>query len=200
EVPRCVLQDLYVSKDHIRVCELADGRVRIENLSQRNSIRLNGGGVIAVGNSREVLPPIHLTVGETTVEIERPQPDSGERLLQTIASPFPRQRDDSVHTTLMELGRSPSPETLAHWFETVIAVQRAAAGSPEFYQQTARAVVTLVGLDRGLVLLRREGRWIVQARYPEDAARSGREYSLTTLERVVQERHTLFQSARSAPN
>ena len=38
-VPRCVIQDLYVSKDHIRVLELEDGRVRIENLSQRNSIR-----------------------------------------------------------------------------------------------------------------------------------------------------------------
>ena len=100
----------------------------------------------------------------------------------------------------MELGRSPSPETLAHWFETVIAVQRAAAGSPEFYQQTARAVVTLVGLDRGLVLLRREGRWIVQARYPEDATHSGREFSATTLERVVRERRTLFQSAQSAPS
>ncbi|MGH7223391.1 MAG: adenylate/guanylate cyclase domain-containing protein, partial [Gemmataceae bacterium] len=156
--------------------------------------------VIAIGASREMVPPIHLTVGETTVEIECLRADSGERLLQTIASPFPRRSDDAVHTTLMELGRSPSPETLANWFETVIAVQRAAAGSPEFYQQTARAVVTLVGLDRGLVLLRRDGRWMVQARYPEDASHIGREYSLTTLERVVRERQTLFQSAHSAAN
>ncbi|HTU18316.1 MAG TPA: adenylate/guanylate cyclase domain-containing protein [Gemmataceae bacterium] len=200
DVPRCVLQDLYVSKDHVRVLELEDGRVRIENLSQRNSIRVADGPVLAVGTSREIVPPVHLTVGETTVEIERPLPDSGERLLQTIASPFPRKMDSSVHTTLTELGRSPSPETLAHWFETVIAVQRAAAGSPEFYQQTARAIVTLVGLDRGLVLLRRDGRWIVQARYPEDPMHFGREYSMTTLERVVRERHTLFQSAHSSPS
>jgi adenylate cyclase len=199
-VPRCVLQDLYVSKDHIRILELEDGRVRIENLSQRNSIRLTDGGIIAIGTTRELEPPVHLTVGETTVEIERPQPDSGERLLQTIASPFPRRTHEAAQTTLMELGRSPSPETLAHWFETVIAVQRAAAGSQEFYQQTARAVVTLVGLDRGLVLLRRDGRWIVQARYPEDVVHSGREYSLTTLERVARERRTLFQSAKSTPN
>jgi adenylate cyclase len=199
DVPRCVLQDLYVSKDHICVLELEDGRVRIDNLSQRNSIRLADGSAIGIGTSRDLLPPVHLTVGETTVEIERPPPDSAERLLQTIASPFPRRTEDLAHTTLMELGGSPSPETLAHWFETVIAVQRAAAGSQEFYQQTARAVVTLVGLDRGLVLLRRDGRWIVQARYPEDARHSGREYSLTTLERVVRERRTFFQSAHSVP-
>lgn len=200
DVPRCVLQDLYVSKDHIRVLELEDGRVRIENLSQRNSIRLADGSVIAIGATREVIPPVHLAVGETTVEIERPLPDSGERLLQTIASPLPRRADELAHTTLMELGRSPTPETLAHWFETVIAVQRAAAGSPEFYQQTAKAVVTLVGLDRGLVLLRREGRWIVQARYPENGDYPGREFSATTLERVAREHRTLFQSAHSAPS
>ncbi|HEY7422700.1 MAG TPA: adenylate/guanylate cyclase domain-containing protein [Gemmataceae bacterium] len=198
-VPRCVIQDLYVSKDHIRVLELEDGRVRIDNLSQRNSIRLADSSVIATGASREVRPPAHLTVGETTVEIERSPPESGERLLQTIASPFPARINQPVHATLMELGHSPSPETLAHWFETVIAVQRAAAGSLEFYQQTARAVVTLVGLDRGLVLLRRNGRWFVQARYPENSSYSGREYSLTTLERVERERRTFFQKASALP-
>lgn len=199
-IPRCVLQDPYVSKDHIRIAELEDGRVRIDNLSQRNSIRLEDDSVIAVGGSREAAPPVHLAVGETNVEIERPQPDSAERLLQVIASPFSRRGDDSMHTTLMELGRSPSPETLAHWFETVIAVQRAASGSQEFFQQTARAVVTLVGLDRGLVLLRRDGRWMVQARYPAEGRPFGREFSMTALERVARERRTLFQSAQGAAN
>ncbi len=207
-VARCVLKDLYVSKDHIRVLELEDGLVRIENLSQRNSIRVDDGSVIATGNSHEFAPPVHLIVGETTLDIERPQPESEERLLQVIASPFPRP-DDATHTTLMELGRSPSPETLAHWFETVIAVQRAAAGSLEFFQQTARAVVTLVGLDRGLVVLRREGRWMVQARFPDlpypplnqgGVGGGGREFSVTTLERVARERRTLFQAAQSVAN
>jgi adenylate cyclase len=199
-VPRCVLQDPYVSKDHIRIVELDDGRVRIDNLSQRNSIRLGDDSVIDKGASRDLFPPVSLAVGETNLDIERPQPDSAERLLQVIASPFPRRTDDASHTTLMELGRSPSPETLAHWFETVIAVQRAAAGSQEFFQQTARAVVTLVGLDRGLVLLRREGRWMVQARYPEEARILGREFSMTALERVARERRTLYQEAQGTVN
>jgi adenylate cyclase len=198
-VARCVLQDMYVSKDHIRVLELEDGRLRIDNLSQRNSIRLADNSIIATGASREIRPPAHLTVGETTVEIEGPRPESDERLLQTIASPFPSLIREPAQMALTSLGHSPSPETLAHWFETVIAVQRAAAGSLEFYQQTARAVVTLVGLDRGLVLLRRDGRWFVQARYPEDAGPVGREFSLTTLERVERERRTFFQKASALP-
>jgi adenylate cyclase len=196
-VPRCIIQDLYVSKDHIHIVELPDGRVRVENLSQRNSIRLADNSVIATGACREVRPPVHLTVGETIVEIDTPRPDSGERLLQTIASPLGHRTHYAAQPSLMELGRTPAPETLTHWFETVIAVQRAAAGSPEFYEQTARAIVTLVGLDRGLVVLRRDGRWMVQARYPEDSSYSGREFSLTTLDRVQRERRTFFHTSDS---
>jgi adenylate cyclase len=200
DIPRCVIQDLYVSKDHIRILELDDGRVRIENLSQRNSIRLADNSVIALGMSREAQPPLQLIVGETTVEIDRPNASSGERLLQTIASPLGYRTAHASQRSLLDLGRSPEPETLTHWFETVIAVQRAAAGSLEFYQQTARAVVTLVGLDRGMVLLYRDGRWLVQARFQEEAHYSGREYSLTTLERVGRERRTFFHRADTIPS
>src|SRR5205807_2417823 len=34
---RIVIQDGYVSKDHVKVEELADGQVKIDNLSARNS-------------------------------------------------------------------------------------------------------------------------------------------------------------------
>jgi adenylate cyclase len=198
-VRRCVIQDLYVSKDHIRAQELDGGRVRVENLSTRNSIRLADGSAIATGAGRDLSAPVLLTVGETTVEIDRPPDESGERLLATIASPLMRPGGRDVPQSLLELGSAPAPETLTHWFETVIAVQRAAAGSPEFYQQTARAVVNLVGLDRGLVILRRDGRWMVQARYPEDDNYPGREFSRTVLERVERERRTFYQTAASAP-
>src|SRR5262249_56489159 len=96
--------------------------------------------------------------------------------------------------SLLELGKAPTPETLTHWFETVIAVQRAAAGSQEFYAQTARAIVSLVGLDRGLVILRRNGRWMVQARCPDNGDTLGREFSLTIVERVAKDRRTFFQT------
>src|SRR5262249_29886079 len=37
-VARCTIQDLYVSKDHVRIEERPRGLIRIENLSQRNPI------------------------------------------------------------------------------------------------------------------------------------------------------------------
>jgi adenylate cyclase len=196
--PRCVIQDLYVSKDHVHVLELDGGRVRVENLSQRNSIRLGDNSAIAVGASRELGPPVRLTVGETSLDILLVPEGAGDSSLKTVASPLGTRALTDSHGSLVDLGGSPTPETLAHWFETVIAVQRAAAGSPEFYEQTARAVVDLVGLDRGLVVLRRLGRWMVQARYP-DRDSPAREFSVTVLERVERERRTFFQSAATAP-
>src|SRR5947207_683576 len=69
-VPRCVIQDLYVSKDHVHVLELEGGRVRVKNLSTRNSIRLADNTIIAIGDSRDLPMPVRLTVGETSLSIE----------------------------------------------------------------------------------------------------------------------------------
>jgi adenylate cyclase len=194
DVPRCTIQDLYVSKDHVHLRELEDGQVRLENLSQRNAIRLNDGLIIPVGAGRNLDPPLHFVIGETTIHVEAVIEEGPDGPLETCASPLTSSRLANGQS-LIDLGSTPAPETLAHWFETVIAVQRAAAGSREFYDQTARAVVALVGLDRGLVVLRRNGRWMVQARFPDENLDRGREFSATILDRVARERRTFFQSS-----
>jgi adenylate cyclase len=197
-IPRCIIQDEYVSQNHIRIVELEGGRIRVENLSKRNSIRLPEGEAIAISETRELPTPIRLLVGQTTLDIDIEEETYPEGPFQTIASPISHRSRPGAQQSLLELGRSPTPETLARWFETLITIQHAAAGSPEFYEQTARAVVELVGLDRGLVLLRKLGRWMVQARYPEEPA-PGREFSLTMLDRVERETRTFFQSVPATP-
>ena len=97
-MPRFVIQDLYVSANHVSVLELP-GRARVASptSSLRNNIRLTDG-IIAVGTAREILAAVRLTVGETTVDIEtanpeviEPEPEvetaDFEGPLQTIASP-----------------------------------------------------------------------------------------------------------------
>ena len=72
-----------------------------------------------------------------------------------------------------QLSHAPGSEELARWFEALVGVQRAAASSPDFFAETARAVVELIGLDSGLVLLRRDGDWEPLACYPpHDDAKS----------------------------
>jgi adenylate cyclase len=200
-VPRHVLPDLYVSADHVGVVELDGGRARVTNLSQRHPIRLADGTAIAMGDSRDMTPPIHMVVGETYVSIFAPLRETPPAGLSVVAAP-PLHAGSIVTPGMSRLGPVPTCETLAYWLETVIAVQRAAAGSPEFFQQTARAVVELIGLDRGLVLLLRLGRWAVQARYAasdESDSPAGREFSLTMLDRMARERRTLYQAAGTMP-
>jgi adenylate cyclase len=223
---RCVIQDGYVSKDHVRVEEQADGQLQVENLSARNSIRLADNSIIDKGETRILRAPTRLTVGETLIDIEavvdpianaplesinaplrqpRPAPTSASAVQRAAAAT--QQLPVEPQQSLLELGKAPPAEKLMEWFETFIAVQRAAAGSPEFYQQTAEAVVKLVGLDRGMVILRppRSGtgagaaRWMVQARCPVDANVMGREFSLTILDKVMKDRRTYFQST-AAPS
>jgi adenylate cyclase len=198
-IPRHVLPDLYVSWDHVGVEEVPGGRARVSNLSRRHPIRLADGTQIATGGSREVTLPVHLMVGETYLSIFAIADMQAEGL-SVIAAP-PRKVGDTVPPGLACLGPAPAAETFTHWLETVIAVQRAAAGSPEFFAQTARAVVDLVGLDRGLVLLR-QGRWIVQARSVahETDAPAGREFSLTVLERMAAEHRTVYQASGTLPS
>ena len=202
DVPRCVVQDLYVSKDHISFLEMTGGKVQIRNLSTRNSIRMADNSLIAVGSARDLDSPIRLTVGETTIDVEAVGEEAVESAgpLQTIGQPVIGRTLPTAQKSLQELGQSPDAEKLAQWFETVIAVQRAAAGSQEFYLQTAAAVVKLVGLDKGLVILRKNGRWMVQSRFPDEDGGIGREFSTTILARVERERRTFFQSEGVAAN
>src|SRR5438105_7521801 len=198
-VVRCVIQDdLYVSKDHVRLEEVPGDRVRVDNLSQRNPIWLADNSTIASGNNRDVPLPARLTVGETLIAVDAgPEDPVKADSLATIAKPVrPSKILPEDKPSLLRLGESPDAETLTHWFETVISVQRAAAGSPEFYEQTAQAVVDLVGLDRSLVLIRRGNLWEPVARAGKPQT-SGREFSLTILQQIVQERRTFFQSSAS---
>jgi len=197
-IPRCVIQDAFVSRDHLRVEETAEGQVEVSNLSGLNPIVLADDTVIPPGRARECRLPVRAKIGESWITIEPPGDDPIKRdVLATITKPVRAKSLSELGTNLLELDGSPSPETLGQWFETVIAVQRAAAGSPEFYSQTARALVSLVRLDRGLVLLRRGKIWEPVAREPNETGHVGREFSQTILRHVVEERRTFYQSASS---
>jgi signal transduction histidine kinase len=195
EVARCIIQDPYVSKDHVRVEELETGQVRVENLSRKQPVWLDAENGIEPGQVSTFALPVRLYVGDTAIDVDRAGGDTIRReYLETIAVPVrPRKPGDSV-TNILQMGQSPAPDTLIRWLETLVQVQRAAAGSPEFYQQTAQALVDMVGMDRGLVLLRQGDAWKVVARAFHDEGGPGREFSHTILQHVLMEKRTLYQS------
>lgn len=199
DVRRLLVEDLTVSRDQLRIEEVADARVRVENLSRRKEIYLPAGPAIGVGGSRELELPVRLGVGETAIEISQAA-DGGldRKTLMTISQPFPGVGPRSSPRGLRDLGEAPDLTTFAHWLETVIALQRSPSGSRDFYEQTAQALVDLVGLDVGMVLLRRGDGWSAVARRPADD-RWGTAFSRTVLNYVTAEGRTLFLDPGSLP-
>lgn len=204
DLPRCIVNDPCVSRDQLRLSELPGDRVRIENLSQSNTVELSDGRTLGIGATVEAETPVRLSVGQTQVWL-RPadslysaNDDAGIASQALLVAP-PGKGDG--RQTLRLLGESPDAETLARWFETVISVQRSAAGSEAFYAETARAVVELVGLDRGLVLVRKNDDWEAVAMHVDDdrdALPSGRSYSRGILEEVYRCRRTIYQNVDEA--
>ena len=192
-VPRCTIQDAYVSKDHVRIEELPSGQVKVENLSTKQPIVL-ADRVIAPGGGEMLHAPLRLGIGDSFIDVEPAiaedlEPDSLKTVLQPLRGRFPAE----VRESLSPLSSAPTPEILTQWFEAVMAVQRTPASSPEFYEQTARALIDLIGLDTGLILLRNGDAWRVVSRAFRDDGSPGREFSHTILKRVITDRRTFFQ-------
>ncbi len=132
-------------------------------------------------------------MGDTLVEVESKdttEPSFDGAALMTIRAPL--GRGSVERPTAPQLSHAPESEELARWFEALIGVQRAAASSVDYFAQTACAVVELIGLDCGLVLLRREDDWEPVACYPpHDDAKS--QFSRSILRTVVSQRRTFYQ-------
>jgi adenylate cyclase len=190
---RIVVDDPYTSRDQIRVEETADAQVRIQNLG--GPVTLPDGTQLNTGSNKQFLPPVRVVFGRSTLDIGLiPNEDNSgpPSSMRTIARPVTSDTKKPPRIAQAQ-GRVPSPEALAQWFETLLTVQRAAAGSSEFYADTARAVVDLVGLDRGLVLLRREDVWEVVASHTAEGS-DNRQYSQRVLMQVKNDRRTFYQS------
>jgi adenylate cyclase len=208
DAKRFIIKDERVSRDHLQVDERPNCRIRITNLSQTQGVKLPDGSSLEKGAATELELPLRLTIGRTMIDFESamigPIEDDGEanmssadtafdiNLFLTIAEPVRGSKKPPSHVILRGLGDSPAPEQIAYWLESVMGLQRAPAGSKEFYDQTARALVEWVDLELGIVLLRRHGRWEV-AGYHAASDKVSSRYSRTLLDYVVRERRTFYQ-------
>ena len=133
--------------------------MRVENLSTKQPIVL-ADTVIAPGAVATLMPPVRLGVGDSFIEVETGLPEEIEHdALQTVMQPVrgPIHGGGAPDPAVAEFGadaRGAYPLVRGGF-----AVQRTTPASPEYYEQTAKALVDLVGLDSGLVLLRNGDAW-----------------------------------------
>lgn len=189
--------DPFVSGKHIILTELPDKKLLFHNVSQVNSARLMDERLIAPNSKCELpllSPPLSLTftIGETLVSVNIIEDSLSSTQMASLAAP------GGPHIKLSDVGTNPadSVERLAGWLNTVINLQRSAASSREFFGLTAKALVELIGLNRGLVLLKRKNRWMVEARYPDvEYDGHGREFSTSVLARLEEDQKTYFSDS-----
>ena len=79
-VKRIVIRDSYVSRDHLRLEERPQGKVRIVNLSNKAPISIDGHSLLNPGADNEYSLPVRLGVGETTVDLSAPEPELIDRV------------------------------------------------------------------------------------------------------------------------
>ena len=195
DLPRCIINDPFVSKDQLRVVPMGPGKARLDNLSTRNPLRVGEKFLIQPGESHDGQLPLRITIGKTHIDLSNgPISEVPTDQLRTIEQPL-RQSISSTQSlqTLLGLGRTPGPEVLAQWFEALVSVQRAAATNEEFYSRTAQALVDLVGLDSGMVILRKGERWQVAAQYSRNPEHEIG-FSERIARKVMDERRTFFQA------
>lgn len=194
EVRRILVEDIAVSRDQLSVQELPAGRIRIKNLSYKKEVTLEGAATLEVQESREIALPVQLKVGDTDIEIalSKEAPPSSLTLM-TVLKPVLTATDRRPLTPLRELGDAPAPERFAHWLETLVILQRSPAGTEESYERTAQALVDLIGLDIGMVLMRRDGGWARCGCWPA-SAETELSVSHGILGQMVAERRTYYDN------
>jgi adenylate cyclase len=190
---RVVIDDPFVSRDQLRATE-SQGRLHLENLSRHTPVHIVGRDrQLGVAAAEDFELPLEITIGTTHIRFETEARPEGPTSWQTILQPARVAEEPVAPLNLVDEREPLTPERLTQWFETVISVQRAAAGSAEFYEETVKAVVQLIGLDGAQVLLRRGEAWDVVASF---ARRPGRplEFSRTALAHMIEERRTFFRT------
>jgi signal transduction histidine kinase len=187
-----VINDGYVSKDHLRIERVSEGSLRLENLSTKVPVR-HGNSEIGPGESTTVALPVQLHLGETSIVLEFALSEEPEtESLKTVmapGSPFSSSEASRLFGT-----ETPTAEMLMRWFEVVLTLQHMSPSSPHYYDQTARDLVELGGMDVGLVLRRTSTGWSVVGRAYRDEGVPGREFSLTILNRVAEQKRTFYRS------
>ena len=195
-----------VSRRHLRIELLPDGRVRLANLSKTLPLKLEQGAELRPDSATEVPLPVMVVIGTRVVRIQAVEEEQDIPLQglaeATIVPALHRAAGPARFANLapLPLNAGMEVEGLVRWMGVTMEVLQSATGSLEFFSLAARAVVELVGLDVGRVLLREQGEWKLQGvqTRPNTGAEPIRPPSRQVLEKVLAEKRTFWQVSTSS--
>jgi adenylate cyclase len=173
---------------------LTDGTVRLTNLSPKAGLGLPDAADLPPNATREVALPLLLTLGPRAVRVESdrpPEPESEPLLSLAEATVPPGRGFRSSRFPTLSVGDDRT--AVVRWLQAALDVFQSAAGTDQFFDRAARAVVEAAGMDAGNVYLFDEaGGWRPHAPpRPLDPPPS-----IRVLERVRREARTFWASPR----
>lgn len=148
----------------------SDGLIELTNLSNVNVLEIDDRRPLGPSESRRLPLPLKFKVLDVRVAVSGKEDRSiGLRSLGgAMLPPGTETMDiefDLVMKSALATADSSDAEQLYDWLVGVAKVLQAASGSADFHGVTARQMVDLIGLDRGMVLMLEEGRWSPAACY-----------------------------------
>jgi adenylate cyclase len=190
-----------VSRRHALLEPRPGGGVHLVNLSDVQPIGLPDGGELQPHGACDLPVPAVLLVGTKVVRVQAGE--AAEPLLQSLHdSTLPPVVPEALSSlsaalpgTLALPGNDAAAEALVRWLQATVAVLHSAAGSGEFFEQAAQAVVDLAGLDTGRVLIL-EGEVWKEVAVRTRRGRGGRQpapVSRRVLAEVRRQKRTLWQ-------
>lgn len=191
------VEDNSISRQHLAVEPLTDGRFLLCNKSNKLLVGLPNNQNLDPGATTKVSFPIVLRVGRKILRLQPPEVDQDLKSLPmaTLApgasSLLPGMRVSFGRAE----GQGMQTDQLMAWIQAFLGLLQSAAGSEDFYVKAARALVDLVKLDSGRVLFRTAGQWEEKAGHLSEHKTAQREWrpSSRILNNVLRDKKTFWQ-------
>lgn len=201
------LEEVTVSRRHLRIARMAGDKVQVQNRSDKNTIPLTAGRVLNPGESAILDLPILCQVGTKTIQVQLNVVD--DLPLQSLRQPTLRPGQSTTGPSSQNFGRTLqsmretgterfTEEMLYNWLKYAMQVFQSAASSPDFLRTSAQAAAEMVDLDEVVVLLKKSADWLVEASHTRDNSPLPQQWrpSGTMLQRILDERCTMFHVPR----
>ena len=192
------------SRQQILVEPRADGGFLVTNIGGERPITLPDGSDLAPKAQRVVEAETALRLGTKSMRLSRA--DGRKSSLQSLAEVTVAPGRYSGGGSLPILPRSAAADaglkSLLQWLRAAADVLQSAAGSADFFEKAARAVVELVHLDSGQVLLLRQDEWKLEAYYTDTRFRGVEPNppSHHVLQKVLQEKRAFWDVPDASKN
>ncbi|MBI2804922.1 MAG: adenylate/guanylate cyclase domain-containing protein [Planctomycetes bacterium] len=191
------MEDISISRQHLGVEPLADGRFLLTNKSAKLLVSLPNNQDLAPGESSKVALPVVVRVGRKMLRL---QPFQEDELLKSLPLATLAPGSDSPLPGLrVNFGQRGAEgmdaDQLLAWIQAFLGLLQSAAGSEDFYAKAAAALVDLVKLDSGRVVFRAAEKWVERAVHLSTQKKSLAEWRPSTriLNNVAREKKTFWQ-------